>query len=272
MWSAVAVVVVAGVVGAQPDPAPGTGPAAASESPSRREAFRPSVHGFRFRNSFTGSPVPARYRGLVSRLGLDSAIDTPVNYGLCGGMSASAADFYLADREPPGRRTPPAEPDELYEYLSARQVDSLGPGFIFALKFAEWMAYDDHGATPSRAGGGIDIAEETARQLPAIYDKLDNHDLVVLGLVHVKAGSGLLWENHQVLAYGYDRDEQGATIRVYDPNHPGDDGAVVTVRPYEPGGEAVRCELVPSRGRARPVRGLFEMPYTPRTPAESLSR
>ncbi|MCC6677267.1 MAG: hypothetical protein IT436_08985 [Phycisphaerales bacterium] len=265
----------------QADPAPGRDTAdhreralMPAERLTKREPFRPSIHGFKFRNTFTGSPIPPRYRSLVSRLGLDLAIDTPATYGLCGGMSASAADFYLADLQVPAREAPPGDGDDLFNYLSDRQVDSLGPGFMLALKFAEWMAYDDHRppTAPARAGRGTDIALETAKELPAIYDKLDNLDLVVLGLVYVKHGTGLLWENHQVLAYGYDRDETEARIRIYDPNYPGDDGVVIAIRPFEPGSEAVRCELIPTRRKARPVRGLFEMPYAARMPPEALQR
>lgn len=269
-----------GQPGSPSKPATPAAPAAEpnpAERLTRREPFRPSVHGFQFRNTFTGSPIPARYRSLVSGLGLDAAIDQPATYGLCGGMSASAADFYLAEVDPPTRSTPPGDGDALFNYLTDRQVDSLGPGFLMALKFAEWMAYEDHRSptAPARPAGrsrALDIGVETARQLAGIYDKLDNHDLVPLGLVYVKQGAGMLWENHQVLAYGYERDDAGARISIYDPNYPGDDGVVITVRPYEPDGEAVRCELIPSRRKGRPVRGLFEMPYVAKTPPESLRR
>lgn len=263
-----------------------------------REAFRPSIHGFKFHNSFTGSPVPARYRNLADMVGIDLGLNAPMDYGLCGGMSASAADFYLAGRDLPTRSTPPGEGDALFDYLSTRQVDSLGPAFVMALKFAEWMTYKDHDAgvatskdaapppssstpaskpsssSPSRGSryAPPDIAIQTAAELPAIYDKLDNGELVVLGLVFVKAGTGMLWENHQVLAYSYDRDDNGASLKIYDPNYPSDDGVVITIRPYEPGSEALKCELQPTRRRAKPVRGLFEMPYTPKTPPAALSK
>lgn len=247
-------------------------PGTADEALTRREPFRPSIHGFRFRNTFTGSPIPTRYRPLLSKLGLESAVDVPATYGLCGGMSAAAADFYLADARVPQSDEPPRDDDPLYAYLSDRQVDSLGPGFSLALTFAEWMAYDDHRAGMKPRAGRRDIGVETAARLQGIYDKLDNHDLVVLGLVYVKLGTGLLWENHQVLAYGYDRDDSGARIRIYDPNHPGDDGVVIAIRECEPESRAVTCELIPTKRRARPVRGLFEMPYTAVKPADDLRR
>lgn len=250
------------------------GNAARAGELTQREAFRPSLHGFKFRNAFTGSPIPPRYRALVSSLGLDGAIDTGATYGLCGGMSAAAADFYLAGVEVPGRTSVPGDGEALFTYLSDRQVDSLGPGFLLALKYAEWMAYDDHRPGQAPRSGRTDIAAETAKQLPAIYDKLDNHDLVILGLVLVKVGGGALWENHQVLAYGYDRTDDEVRIHLYDSNFPGDDGVALVIRAWEPGQEdrAVRCELVTSKRKPRPVRGLFEMPYTPRTPPESVSR
>ncbi len=55
--------------------------------------FRPSLHGFRFTNHFTGSPLPFSLGGLEKHLNL------PNDFGLCGGMSFAAADFFLAEIE-----------------------------------------------------------------------------------------------------------------------------------------------------------------------------
>jgi hypothetical protein len=40
-----------------------------------------------------------------------------------------------------------------------------------------------------------------------------------------------LGKNHQVLAYGYDLDEDsgGLSVRVYDPNHPGHDNVLLSL-------------------------------------------
>ena len=70
-------------------------PQSPPQQPSAKD-FKPSVHGFHFRNNFSGSPLP-------SGLGfLNSLVSTPSQFGLCGGMSAAAADFFIAGREPPG--------------------------------------------------------------------------------------------------------------------------------------------------------------------------
>src|SRR3954462_5939222 len=68
----------------------------------RAEGFTPRHDGFGFRNIFRGSPLPASVRDADSgplraiKLGLGSGLGLPSEFGLCGGMSIAAADYYLA--------------------------------------------------------------------------------------------------------------------------------------------------------------------------------
>lgn len=247
-------------------------------APARSSAeFKPSVHGFAFVNRFEGTPpLPKSLRndqttiGAIAKLIASHAGDAQSAYGLCGGMSAAAADLFLSrvDRLP--SKSVPANGSPLFEYLVQRQTDSLGAAALMALKFAEWMtlpdAADDFGGVEGR----------TALELPELLQRLEANELVPIGLVYSRAGEGALWDNHQVLAYGCSREgERIVRIHLYDPNWPSDDNAELRVTLSAPlaSKEAstpaeqpvvvnrATTRQVGSRGRERTVRGFFAMPY-----------
>ena len=223
------------------------------------DPFLPSRHGFRFGNSFHGSPLPPEIRdadsGLVGWARQVAERHAPDRFGLCGGMSLLAADYYLAGIEPPADLDPPSQGTPLYEALYARQTESLGPGMGKVFDFAHWMTLPDtttqttSNATPAanpphddRADSepGIETAPEptpqstsslTRLELPTICQRLERGELVPLGLVLTRAGRGQLWNNHQVLAYRVTRDDD-ATLRIhlYDPNFPADDACVLLIQ------------------------------------------
>ncbi|MCA9289112.1 MAG: hypothetical protein KDA05_11040 [Phycisphaerales bacterium] len=287
---------------------PGIGASAGAEScagPIQREAdpFLPSRHGFRFVNSFHGSPLPPEIRdaesGLMGWARQVAERHAPDRFGLCGGMSLLAADYYLAGIEPPADLDPPSQGTALYEALYARQTESLGPGMGKVFDFAHWMTLPD--TTPTRDDRGAaspdehalpePIAQSTSSlsrlELPSICQRLERGELVPLGLVLTRAGRGQLWNNHQVLAYRVTRDDD-ATLRIhlYDPNYPGNDGCVLLIEgvgvgtlglepdgpdalALRPGnsatrGDAVRITRMTSGGQTRNVRGVFVMPYEPK--------
>lgn len=238
--------------------------------------FRPSVNGFHFVNSFSGSAAPPAIRDAKDGiLGvIKGATDSSVGnrFGLCGGMSASAADYFNAGRTPPTSQEVPADRSPLRDYIFERQVDSLGAMGVMATKFIERMALPD---VSERVNGEWtdSAAARTTPELAPIMARLDRGDLVPLGLVHVRAGKGnAAWENHQVLGYAYERDADTLTLHVYDPNAPLDDGAVVRLtRERGDGPEQWRGVLEyghkpDGRKSRRPVRSLFAMPYTPKQP------
>lgn len=238
------------------------------DSPSFAQ-FRPSHHGFRFANRFKGSPLP------VSLGPLEKYVSVPNTFGLCGGMSFAAADYYLARVEPPGDIEPPAKGTSLYTYLYTRQLESLGSTLTAVPKFMEWMDLPDttpFGTSALTCLGLDDVRERIAAGQP-----------VHLGLVLTSSrAGGLLWQNHQVLAYAVEEAPgRGMLVRIYDPNFPGNDGAALHLRWTTPGqvvlGVAGGCvqsvpwpaaEIVrkaPGR-RDTTVRGFFVMDYSPRTP------
>ena len=277
-----------------PDPLP-------TPKPTLRSSidFKPSVHGFAFINSFTGSSLPPSIRsaksGFLKVINDSTKATMGSNFGLCGGMSASAADFYYANIAVPTISTEPVEGSPLRDYIYSRQVDSLGTAALFAIKYVEWMQLPDLSepvpsvqSTPNAQSNWTDsAARRTATEWLLIRERLDAHQLVPLGLIHAAAGrdsSGrrnAASDNHQVLAYAYtqtpnqtpNQTPHQITIRVYDPNAPRDDSATIildraSLDPLQP--EQWRGVLrFTSTGRPtreRIVRGLFAMPYTPRSP------
>lgn len=243
-------------------PAAGAAAAPVSGAPEGHPAvrsfadFRPSRDGFAFVNDFSGSSLPVDLGAAAeSRLGL------PRHYGLCGGMSFAAADYYLARAAVPADTHPPVRGSRLYLYLYKRQATSVGPSGAMALKFLEWMRLPDTGADSCRA--------RTAAELPPIRAALQRGEPVMLGLVLTSAARRQEpWNNHQVLAYAIAAPSvPGAEeLRIYDPNFPHRDDVVIRIV-QEPDGP--RCSrIVPGR-RETAVRGVFRMAYEPVDPASA---
>lgn len=225
------------------------------------DPFTPSRHGFAFTNRFTGSSLPPELRDaesgfmLWARTMAEKHGNLPDEFGLCGGMSLLAADYYLARQTIPDSAAAPEQGTPLYDTIYQRQRDSLGAGAAYVLKFAHWMTVPDtspRGAVvpeasvdpAARAGRDEGSAEPQAAtpepiestssltrlELPAILGALERGELVPLGLVLTRAGRGRLWNNHQVLAYALERrDDATLLIGIYDPNYPGDDGCILLV-------------------------------------------
>ena len=230
--------------------------------------FRPSQHGFKFANYFT---LPSVITDPLNRLGI-SVGSGP--YGLCGGMSFLAADFFSFRTAVPSTTTVPPLGSDPYNKLLARQIDLLKlepvwipglsiipvpvptPGFAApVIKFWRWMNLPDRGLGS--------IAEKSTAEVAAINAILRRGKFAVFGLVHVNR-SGSLSDNHQILAYCM---IQPASNRfeyaIYDPNHPLRDDIRIEVQVV--GGETQAFHVVPGGSPARtPIRGFFNMPYTPR--------
>lgn len=244
-WSCLASILTLAACAAPPPPPAETDPTEPiADSPSVDPAtpsfhdFRPSLHGFRFRNGF---------QGRIAGTGENS-------YGLCGGMSFAAADLFLARRPIPPDTAPPADGTPLHRYLFTRQSASFGTLGAMGLKFVEWMHLPDDGPDGAHA--------RTLAALPAITRALSRGEPVILGLVLVRAdGRAKAWDNHQVLALSAESD--GSSIRIYDPNFPRRDDITITIR--HQGDSTTIRQHIPGRPDI-PVRGFFRMPYTPAVP------
>ena len=150
-------------------------------------------------------------------------------YGLCGGMCAAAYDFILAGRYIPETGEVPHQGTHLQRYLFQRQMDSLGGLGEALVKVAQWTSLPDD--TP------VGTMRRSADEFSPLRQKLDEGNLVVLALIYARATSlkelaKLIFNNHQVLAYGYQQDAAGAiTVQIYDPNLPAKDDVQILAEP-----------------------------------------
>ncbi len=233
--------------------------------------FLPSMHGFKFVNAFSGYFLPFSTPAFMSSRKVTST------YGLCGGMCASAYDFALARKPIPDLLSTPHQGTKLHRYLFQRQMDSLGGLGQEVVKVAQWTSLPDDSM--------VGTIRRTADEFVQIRQKLDQRNLVILALIYAHASSlkelaKVIFDNHQVLAYGYLQDTAGTyTIQVYDPNLPGRDDVVIHLEPVLLG------EEIPASAQAvlgasttqllggahyRDLRGFFAMPYTPVKPPKRI--
>jgi hypothetical protein len=231
-------------------------------------AFEPALHGFKFHNSFSGYPIPFD----IPRLPPPAE-----NYGLCGGMSAAACDFFAAERAIPASQSVPAKGTRLYDYLYQRQLATLGESGAYILRFLAWMALPDDHVHGVR---GLTYRDE----LPAVRRELEQGRPAVIGLVYVSSNESMrVWENHQVVAYAVDESPNPDTafvLRIYDPNLPNRDDitiscermrvARVRVLFWRQNVYGLRCvQHVPGKPD-RQVRGFFLMRHARRKPPTDL--
>lgn len=235
---------------------------AGAPPPRRRPAFLPSRHGLAFRNTWPSQPA-LRLPAPLDGIGVGDAAR-----GLCGGMVFAAADYFHAGGIPPATRPDPDDP--LYRYLVWRLLASWRLPHGVA-RYYGWMVLPDLGPRRRLRGRPVRLLRGTAERTvetewPQIAARLDRGVPVPLGLVTVESWSpARLPRNHQVLAYGYtvDADGAGVTVRVYDPNRGARDDVAIRV---EPDGAAGPPRLTHNLGIGRPVRGFFRTSYRPAAP------
>lgn len=169
--------------------------------------FRPSRDGMPFANFW---PKGAAIR--VQRLSIGH-----VYGGLCGGMCELSRQLWIAG-EPVPSNASPADPG-FTDRLMKAQIGSLGlpagPLRYLALQL------------PPRATAR---RKSTAQTLAAVRADLRADRPSLVGLLRTLSWSpAVLDKHHVVLAYGMREDPGQTTLSVYDPNHPGDDRARLTV-------------------------------------------
>ncbi len=196
-------------------------------------SFDPVQHGFAFPNWFERAFGPGgRWR---------------LAYGLCGGMCFAALDYWRAGVPIPGGREAPQR-GALWAYLVRRQIDSLSLPWG-AVRILWWVLGRDERLMTWSLG----------RELERLRANLRRGEPTVLILVR-KARLTSLTENHQVVATALEEDEQAqvATIRLYDPNFPGEEKAIEIHRGASSPGEALR------EATGEPLRGFYVARYRPR--------
>jgi hypothetical protein len=231
----------------------------------RVPGFEPARNGFHFANAFAHSPIRRFQLGNIAALDIGDAAN-----GLCGGMSFSTADLHLAGLKPPPDVSPPPAGTPAHAYIVERQIASFDDGRV-PLRFFSLMspARPERETTVATLLGMVRLDRHSRTwvmvhdEWPRIRADLDAGRLSMLGLVRVVGlDPNQLGHNHQVVAYGYDLDGSALTIRIYDPNWPGD--ATVTIS----------LDISDARGSVAPVWSkpdaslvcFFRAPYTPSDP------
>jgi len=222
--------------------------------------FLPSTHGFRFSNSdWPNVPLEEIELPLGGRIPIGDA-----GNGLCGGMTFAARDYAASGLPVPNLAQAPGD-GPLYDYIVGRLIDSFHlPSGV--ARYVDWMNRSDRdGGLPipglrRRGVRYLTVVEE----LTQVLAEIDNRGTSCLGLV-VASGLDLrdLGRNHQVLAYGYRRSGRHVSVRVYDPNDPGDDTVTLHVRTDKEGRE-LPVEYDGSGDLA--VRGFFRVGYAAARP------
>lgn len=214
--------------------------------------FRPSIHGFRFVNRWPPGPafeVHARY----IRLGIGEVAE-----GLCGGMCFAVADQFLGGEAVASDAVPPSPGSPLFREIARRQLDSLDLGRVPARFW--WAA--------ARVAAGRWSAADQVREWRAIVADVDGGRPATAGLVRAATVNPFgLTANHQVLGFGYEASAREGALRIYDPNHPGDDAVRLTLAvgggsPAGPGPSAPTVSLAQSTGE--PLLALLRLPYPAR--------
>ena len=93
---------------------------------------------------------------------------------------------------------------------------------------------------------------------------LEGRHLCPVGLIRTTSTSPWdLTQNHQVLAFAYDAADDGSrfAIRIYDPNHPGDDTVELRAVVDPDDGRPARDRVHLSQSTGEPLLGFFAQPY-----------
>lgn len=229
-------------------------------SPTRQlTGFIPKQHGFHFMNAFPSVPditIPIP----LGRIELGDASN-----GLCGGMVFCALDYFLAKRPIPALKVPPTT-GLLFDTIVKRLLNSFNlPLGILGYIVLMNPDYPD-GETRS---SGISFAPhgrawQTIRvEWPIIKATLDSGAPCPLGLVRVKSKDlSQLGHNHQVLATGYDVNDDLLSLFIYDPNYPNRDNLTLSLSLATP----EQPTPITYSARDLPVFAFFHVNYKFRSP------
>ena len=235
----------------------------ATRAPSHKEVpvttvrvpgFLPSTTAFHFPNSFPKVPVRTIPIPHVGEIPIGDA-----SGGLCGGMAYAARDFFQAGVPVPPETDPPGPRTKLFRFLVDRLFDSFDLPWGVA-RYFELMQLPDEDHFFFRGAARRSIQDEW----PRVRQEIEAGLPAPLGLVTVRSLNPMdLKHNHQVLAYGYDLDEDARTmeVRLYDPNREDDDTArlVLTL------GDDETAPAIEYPG-GPPVRAFFRSAYSPADP------
>jgi hypothetical protein len=222
--------------------------------------FLPSTFGFRFANDFPKVPV--------RRIGIPGVFSIPIgdaSNGLCGGMAFASRDYFEAHRTPPSRTTAPGS-GKLFDYFVKRLFDSFNLPYGPA-RYLELMSplLPDGETLWSRLGftphgrAWVTVNQEW----PKVRADIDSGHPSPLGLIRIKSSSPFdLKHDHQVLAYAYTQVGTQLTVKLYDPNWPGNDDRTISFGVADPT-KPLSITVTPNDG---PVYAFFRVGYRAMSP------
>lgn len=226
------------------------------------DGFLPSINGFRFTNSFPPAPTVRIDLGPLGTVGLGNA-----SQGVCGGMAFAVRDYFEADRPVPELATPPAKGTKLFDYITARLIDSFN-GVDGVSTYIRWMwlpSADVHLIIGSQAGT---FSRTVAGTWPKVRADIDANHPSPLGLVTVHTSDiRQVGKCHQVLAYGYRLDDdQRVTLQIYDPNtaHDSADDVQISFSAAQPQHVSTISHNINIAGSS--LHGFFRSKYSPKPP------
>jgi hypothetical protein len=211
-------------------------------------AFRPDADGFGFQNSFNYdlaeraglAALGSAAAGAVANLALNPFL-VPVAsaaaagylvlgslpaYGLCGGMCYTALDYWRAKLPLPRGSDKNDEPTRgtaggsVRELIWSRLLASLLGGGVLQ-RTLEWMLRLH--VLPGITGGARWLKAETEKEWTRLKSHIDNGEPWPIGLVGRTLSA---WDQHQVVAYGYELSAGLINLLVYDPNAPHQEGTM----------------------------------------------
>ncbi|MDP8961292.1 MAG: hypothetical protein M3N32_06745 [Actinomycetota bacterium] len=171
--------------------------------PVKTTAFTAARHGFHFANAFKNNiQVIAGFPPITT-------------YGLCGGMSFAALDYYHENLPIPNH-VAGAFPDKevppngrLRGYIFQRQVDSFNP-----LKNPDMVKFVTQKLPVPFGRSAFDVTIQD--EFPLLVKAIDAGTPVPLGLIADSANPA---DCHQVVAVGYDT-RTAMKVQIWDCNHP----------------------------------------------------
>jgi hypothetical protein len=222
--------------------------------------FLPSTHGFSFPNAWPPGPT-MRFGPFDPRMiGVGDA-----SSGLCGGMVMTVRDLFEAGSSAWGRPQP-ANGSAPFQSIVRRQVQSLD-WLRVPLRYYDLMALrpDPPSGLAAMLGREPPRVDTVGREWRWLRAVLEGGHLCPIGLVRTISDSPWqLTQNHQVLGFGYTAAADGSSlaIRIYDPNHPGDDTISLraSVDPDD-GRRPLRDRIQLSQSSGEPLLGFFVQPY-----------
>ena len=221
--------------------------------------FLPSTHGFSFPNAWPPGPT-MRFGPFDPRIiGIGDA-----STGLCGGMVMTVRDLFEAGLSATGRAQP-ANGSAPFRAIVRRQVQSLD-WLKVPLRYYDLQAFrpDPPTGLAAMLGREPPRVEAVGREWRWIRAVLQGGHLCPIGLVRTMSDSPWqLTQNHQVLGFGYEApdDHSSFAIRIYDPNHPGDDSVELRASVAPDDGRPLRDRVRLSQSSGEPLLGFFVQPY-----------